>query len=262
LKHAWFNILKKGKDEHTISVDVVEKLQVFGKRTNLAKFCMEVIVHTMQPEQIEDLRAEFIKLDTEGIGEITLKDVRIVLKKSMRENDIEKIFAGLDYNHSGTIDYHEFLAATVSRKAITEKNLKAAFERISNHNEYFTTDDMENLLGVDAAPGQVATIFKEANLSADRLIHYRTFKNLLEIEAPSPKKSGKQMFFPSSPASTAANTESPGRSSNRRNVERRRVAEEDIELEVDEVKTPDTEPDQSKDEFVLESILTAVVNIF
>lgn len=60
----------------------------------------------------------------------------------------------------------------------------------------------------------------------------------------------------------AAFTDSPGRNSNRRKVERRPADVEDVEVEVEEMKTPDTEPDQSKDEFVLESILTAVVNIF
>ncbi len=52
---------------------------------------------------------------------------------------------------TGKIYYHEFLASTISRKAITEENVRIAFEKISSHNDVITSSDLRNLLGIDAS---------------------------------------------------------------------------------------------------------------
>ena len=43
------------------------------------------------------------------------------------EIDIKAVFEGIDLSHSGKILYHDFIAATISRKIITEDNLRVAF---------------------------------------------------------------------------------------------------------------------------------------
>ena len=71
--------------------------------------------HALLPEQIADLRREFIRIDTTQRGEITFGDLRSTLEQhgSFSEADLNIIFEGVDFDHTGTISYHEFLAATI-----------------------------------------------------------------------------------------------------------------------------------------------------
>jgi hypothetical protein len=43
------------------------------------------------------------------------------------ELDINVVFEGIDLSRSGKILYNDFIAATISRKIITEENLRVAF---------------------------------------------------------------------------------------------------------------------------------------
>ena len=50
------------------------------------------------------------------------------------------IFANLDFNNNGSLNYSEFLAATVDKKkAITKDNLQFAFHHFDTDNEGFIT---------------------------------------------------------------------------------------------------------------------------
>ena len=70
-------------------------------------------------------------------------------------SEIEHLFAEIDFDHTGTISYHEFIAAAMSKSSIREENIKLAFEKISNHNEFITIDDLKALLGADAKSERV-----------------------------------------------------------------------------------------------------------
>jgi Ca2+-binding EF-hand superfamily protein len=76
--------------------------------------------------------------------------------------EVERIFRDIDFDHTGKIYYHEFLASTISRQAITEENVKIAFEKISNHNDVITVTDLRNLLGVDASWKSVRAYVRES----------------------------------------------------------------------------------------------------
>lgn len=83
------------------------------------------------PETIDfkTLRESFRGIDTSNSGIITIEQV----KKGFRFDnhisyvntaDIEQLFSRLDFNKNGTINYSEFLAATVDKKlTLTRANL-------------------------------------------------------------------------------------------------------------------------------------------
>jgi hypothetical protein len=129
----------------------------FGTRQPLSRLCLEVVVHTLQPAQLEQLHAEFLKLDATSSGEISLADFHVVLHHFISKEEIDDMFEKIDYDHSGMVNYHEFLAASISRSDIKEENLRLAFESISNHQEFFTKDDISNLLGMDAQEQEVSS---------------------------------------------------------------------------------------------------------
>lgn len=71
--------------------------------------------HTLQTEQIADLRREFMRIDSTQTGEITYADMKKTLEQNgnFSEEDLDFIFHGVDFEHKGVISYHEFLAATI-----------------------------------------------------------------------------------------------------------------------------------------------------
>jgi calcium-dependent protein kinase len=58
------------------------------------------------------------------------------------QQDVEDIFRNIDLNHTGTINYSVFLAATVDKtKALTRQNLLFAFHHYDVNNQGFITED-------------------------------------------------------------------------------------------------------------------------
>ena len=167
LEHDWFKILKL--DAPSPSLNVVTRLVLFNRRSALTKLCMEVVAHTLTADQISSLREQFKILDKDNSGEIAYSDLKNVLQRQgqISSANMEHMFSH-DLDQQGTkIKYHEFLAATLSRKNITETNVKVAFEKLSNHHDYITIEDIKDLLGKDATDEDVRAMMKEANLDPE-----------------------------------------------------------------------------------------------
>jgi calcium-dependent protein kinase len=66
---------------------------------------------------VENLRQQFQKIDTDNSGFIEANELEIALKKAEKEahsKELHAILKELDYNGNDKINYTEFLAATIS----------------------------------------------------------------------------------------------------------------------------------------------------
>jgi Ca2+-binding EF-hand superfamily protein len=79
-----------------------------------------------------------------------------------------RIFGDVDFDRTGQISYHEFLAATFDRKNLTDENLRNAFEMISNHNDKFTSVHLAHITGRDVTAEQVDQMIEDANLPTNK----------------------------------------------------------------------------------------------
>jgi len=194
LEHAWFSIQRENRfSEPAKSAKLVDRMDKYIRRTSLAKIIMDVVAHTLLPEQIADLRAQFAKFDVSNTGDITVSDLRTMLSHMEAEGGggqgekfvgtLEQIFAGVDVNETGKISYHEFIAATISRQHVTEENLTIAFERMSNHNDTIIRDDIEELLGETSH--NVDDILAEVGLLPTHEINFEQFKAIMNGSSPS-----------------------------------------------------------------------------
>jgi calcium-dependent protein kinase len=175
LLHQWFSVdPDTNNSDCCISEDIIDRFRLFQKRSRFNKIVMEVIAHSLSAEQIFDLRREFAKLDKLGTGVISCTSLRQVLveNSSLLDEDINHIFEGIDIDKSNNIEYHEFIAATISRKQITDANLKAAFEKLSRHNDGISDSDLQDLLGENEYLGTVDEILKEEDLSPSNKISF------------------------------------------------------------------------------------------
>jgi len=181
LEHPWFNLLTVPQPEKSISLDVISRLRGFEKRSGFVKLCMEVLAYTLHAEQISELRKEFIKFDIKQSGEITYEDFKNILiaTTKLNEKDLNMIINNIDIGHTGVIHYHEFIAATLSRRMITDDNARVAFEKISKHREYITADDIKDLMGVDANTEDIELMLEEASLPRNAKISFDEFKAIM-----------------------------------------------------------------------------------
>lgn len=111
------------------------------------------------------------------------------------EGLLKSIFYGLDIEQTGCISYHEFLAATLSRRKITEANWRIAFELLSNHADHITAEDIKQLLGDGAM--DVDSLMAGVGLSKEALIDFPHFKSILiaELTSPGPPNSSSSSSY-------------------------------------------------------------------
>jgi calcium-dependent protein kinase len=171
LKHRWFRSLKMQR-EPLPSVHIIRRFSTFMIRSTLAKIFMDVVAHTLLPEQVTDLREQFNKFDVSRTGTISVADLRAIMRQfnGFREEYLSVIVASLDLDQKGRIGYHEFLAATIRRQNVAEENLQIAFEIISNHGECITSGDVAALLG--GSYYKLDALMSEVGLDLDSKISY------------------------------------------------------------------------------------------
>ena len=200
MKHQWFQMLRTKDAPDAVSLDVIDRIRGFTKRSALSRMCMEVVAHCLGAAQITNMREEFGKFDVNNTGEITFADMRNVLRSlvgtgDLTEEEIERIFTGIDFDETGVVQYHEFIAATVSRKVITEENMRIAFDRISGDEDFITASDLCDLLGYEMSNDQVASVLKEIQALPSKKLDYNQFKRIMLGGIVNPVVQRRSAFF-------------------------------------------------------------------
>ena len=74
---------------------------------------MTAIAVQASPEDIKELKANFQALDRDGDGSITFEELKQGLGHKENAGTLMNILKAADLDNSGSIDYTEFLAATL-----------------------------------------------------------------------------------------------------------------------------------------------------
>lgn len=102
------------------------------------------LVNNLRKDVIDfsSLREAFRVLDKSNTGLLNLNEMKQAFKDSnIHPEDLEDIFKAIDFHKEGTINYSEFLAATVDkRKTLTMQNLWFAFHHFDVENTGYITE--------------------------------------------------------------------------------------------------------------------------
>ena len=79
----------------------------------MKKAALTFIATQISSVEIDNLKKKFESIDRNGDGNITLKELREALKEASNKDELMQIMAAADTDNSGTINYTEFIAATL-----------------------------------------------------------------------------------------------------------------------------------------------------
>ncbi|CAL9056178.1 unnamed protein product [Musa banksii] len=164
---------------------VLSRLKQFSAMNKLKKMALRVIAESLSEEEIGGLKELFKMIDTDNSGTITFDELKDGLRKvgsELMESEIQTLMDAADVDKNGTIDYGEFLAATVHmNKLEREENLASAFSYFDKDGSgYITIDELSQAcreFGLDDV--RLDEMIKEVDQDNDGQIDYSEFAAMM-----------------------------------------------------------------------------------
>ena len=167
--------------------NVQASIENFANHSRLKKLALMVIAHRSTNDEIGFIRRMFKKYD-DNQGYFTLEGFKKALCDYLYTDDeIERIFKGMDIDGSGTVHYFEFLAASMEAHGfINEQQLADAFDRLDvDDSGTISVNDLRKVLGSEVSDASIDSIIDEEDLDADRQVNYKEFLQMWDIESDS-----------------------------------------------------------------------------
>lgn len=99
------------------------------KNNKLQQAALTAVAVQASPDDIKDLRDIFKALDKNGDGNITFDELKAGLGHKENADTLIELLKGADTDNSGSIDYTEFIAATLDHQTyLRDDYLRTAFD--------------------------------------------------------------------------------------------------------------------------------------
>ncbi|KAL3639023.1 Calcium-dependent protein kinase 33 [Castilleja foliolosa] len=181
LEHPWLKEDGEASDK-PIDSAVLIRMKQFRAMNKLKKLALMVIAENLSEEEIKGLKQMFNNMDTDGSGTITYDELRTGLTKlgsKLSEAEIKQLMDAADVDKNGSIDYIEFITATMHRHRLDrEDNLHKAFCHFDKDNSgHITRDELRQAM-TQYGMGDDATIdevLDDVDTDKDGKINYDEF---------------------------------------------------------------------------------------
>jgi calcium-dependent protein kinase len=186
LEHPWISSYTQ-LPERPLSVNI-EALRDFRNGYKLRKAVLMQIASQCIDSDIENLREIFLKLDVNGDGVLTLAELQEGLSNmpGVNSEEIEELMNSMDVDKNGTIDYTEFLAASLDKSIyLQEQRLVEAFRIFDKDGSgKISADELRDVLGsnTDANATLWGEMIREADENGDGEIDYNEFMHLMHTK--------------------------------------------------------------------------------
>ncbi|CAI9783912.1 unnamed protein product [Fraxinus pennsylvanica] len=183
LEHPW---IKGQAPDKPIDSAVLSRMKQFRAMNKLKKLALKVIAQSLSEEEIKGLKTMFTNMDTDKSGAITYEELKSGLARlgsKLSETEVKQLMEAADVDGNGTIDYIEFITATMHRhKLERDEHLYKAFQYFDKDNSgYITRDELENAMK-EYGMGDEATIkeiISEVDTDNDGRINYEEFCDMM-----------------------------------------------------------------------------------
>ncbi|GLU23304.1 hypothetical protein SLE2022_393240 [Rubroshorea leprosula] len=185
LEHPW---IREGGEASDKPIDsaVLSRMKQFRAMNKLKKLALKVIAENLSGEEIKGLKATFANMDTDKSGTITYEELKTGLARlgsRLSEAEVKQLMEAADVDGNGTIDYIEFITATMHRyKLERDEHLYKAFKHFDKDNSgYITKDELETAMK-DYGMGDedsIREIISEVDSDHDGRINYEEFCTMM-----------------------------------------------------------------------------------
>ena len=165
----------------------------FDNKNFLLRIKMPLSKNPRRQKEIDKMQREFIDLDADGDGTITVQELGNVLrsmrvKLQLSEADIKRILKNIDKDGDGTINLKEYFASmnnqtdknVLHRVLVLRSKARKQFKKFDKDGSgYITADELklvyEERTGREVTIAQVEEMLKEADRNCDGKINYEEF---------------------------------------------------------------------------------------
>jgi len=173
-----------------ICKNFMSRLKSFHANTRFRKVALTVVAQQLKDDQVEALQNTFRILDRDGDGTLSPQEVSEGLA-TMGLNipaGLEDILKQVDTNGTGVIDYSEFLAATIDKQILMQRDVCWEAFRVFDldGDGKLSREELSELLREHAAgggakidDGKIQRIIAEVDASGDGFIDFDEFCAML-----------------------------------------------------------------------------------
>ncbi|OVA06601.1 Protein kinase domain [Macleaya cordata] len=193
LEHPWIREGGEASDQ-PIDSAVLSRMKQFRAMNKLKKLALKVIAENLSEEDIKGLKAMFKNIDTDESGTITYEELKTGLARigsKLSEAEVKQLMDAADVDGNGTIDYIEFVSATMHRHRLErDEHLYKAFQFFDKDKSGFITRDELQVAMKDYGMGDEASIreiISEVDTDNDGRINYEEFCAMMRSGLQQPK---------------------------------------------------------------------------
>lgn len=191
LSHSWIKKADKPcKLDHKRAEHIIENLRHFSIKKQLKKEVLSVLITHIEDKEIKQLRENFKYFDKHNTGEISIADLKKVIKEQhlkIKSSELQEIMKSIHLDDAHTISFSEFLFVTMDSKIyLTKQMLMNAFHHFDVDNTGFiTTKNLKEAMTRSAkhmSEEEIERMILETQYSKDGKISFEDFCLLMKVD--------------------------------------------------------------------------------
>jgi len=164
--------------------NIVENFRKFEKYSNFKKEILFSIAKLCQDDEVRQLKKIFMEFDKDNSGSIDKDEVKGIFDKlgiQSSEAELVMIWSSLDFHRDGTVNYTEFLAASLSSSFfLTEEKLKFIFKFFDEkNNDYITPLVIVNVMKQNEIPIDQSDVLAIFEGNGEKKIDFEMFTKIM-----------------------------------------------------------------------------------
>ncbi|ETV86994.1 CAMK/CDPK protein kinase [Aphanomyces astaci] len=181
LQHPWLSG-SAPSTERSLNGTILGSLKRFQGHNKLKKVALAVIADQLTGHEINELKKQFQKIDVDGNGVITMQELALAVRdmgQDVLEGEVLTLLQGIDIDGDGSLDYKEFLAATVKRNTFNKQEyLAQAFNYFDTKKQgVITKDDLVRFMGSE---DHAQEVMDEIDTNGDGAISFDEFCAMMQ----------------------------------------------------------------------------------
>jgi len=187
LSHPWIRA-GQAAEAAAIDQDTLESLRSFARASQFRRSVLCTMARSLPDGDREEVRRQFLSIDTNRHGTISLAEFAEVLARGSEVGRVEAeaIFRSLDIDGNDEVEYSEFLAGALSGDPqVDECALRETFKRFDADGDgKVDAELLRCALGDNLSQEEVEEVLREAGDSGDDCLGFEEF--LARFREPEP----------------------------------------------------------------------------